>query len=90
MSTNLSTNNSTPTLDEIPPPSQDLWTTPEVAKFLHVSLKTVFNLRKKGLPYVQLGGAVRFVPQEIRDYLVNSRGLSSHRLRQMARKGVGA
>ena len=65
----------------------ELWTTERVAKYLHVSLKTVFNLRKKGLPYVQLGGAVRFVPQEIRNYLVNSRGLSSHRLRQIARKG---
>jgi len=65
----------------------ELWTTERVAKYLHVSLKTVFNLRKKGLPYVQLGGAVRFVPQEIRDYLVTSRGLSSHRLRQIARKG---
>ena len=66
----------------------DLWTTKKVAKYLHVSLKTVFNLRKKGLPFVQLGGAVRFVPQEIRDYLVNSRGLSSHRLRQIIRKGT--
>jgi hypothetical protein len=65
----------------------ELWTTDRVAKYLHVSLKTVFNLRKKGLSYVQLGGAVRFVPQEIRNYLVNSRGLSSHRLRQTARKG---
>jgi excisionase family DNA binding protein len=66
----------------------DLWTTKEVAKHLHVSLKTVFNLRKKGLPFVQLGGAVRFVPQEIKDYLVNSRRLSSHRMRQMVRKGA--
>ena len=67
--------------------ASELWTTERVAKYLHVSLKTVFNLRKKGLPYVQLGGAVRFVPQEIREYLVKSRGLSSHRLRQIARKG---
>jgi excisionase family DNA binding protein len=65
----------------------ELWTTEKVANYLHVSLKTVFNLRKKGLPYVQLGGAVRFVPQEIRDYLIKSRGLYSHRLRQIARKG---
>jgi excisionase family DNA binding protein len=79
-----------PVAEEVKTPVQDsdLWTTREVAKYLHVSLKTVFNLRKKGLPYVQLGGAVRFVPQEIRDYLVNSRGLSSHRLRQMIRKGA--
>lgn len=70
-----------------PQPDLELWTTPQVAKFLQVSLKTVFNLRKKGLPFVQLGGAIRFVPQEIRDYLVNSRRLSSHRLRQLIRKG---
>ena len=71
-------------------PDEDLWTTREVARHLRVSLKTVFNLRKKGLPYVQLGGAVRFVPQEIKDYLANSRGLSTHRQRQMIRKGVRA
>ena len=69
-------------------PDAGLWTTREVATFLRISLKTVFNLRKKGLPYVNLGGAVRFVPQEIRDYLVNSRRSSSHRQRQMIRKGV--
>jgi excisionase family DNA binding protein len=66
----------------------ELWTTKKVAAYLHVSLKTVFNLRKKGLPYVQLGGAVRFIPQEIKDYLVSHRHLSSHRLRQIVRKGT--
>jgi excisionase family DNA binding protein len=65
----------------------ELWTTKEITEYLHVSLKTVFNLRKRGLPYIQLGGAVRFVPQEIKDYLARSRGLSKHRLRQMIRKG---
>jgi excisionase family DNA binding protein len=72
----------------LPAPDGQLWTTEEVATYLHVSLKTVFNLRKKGLPFVQLGGAVRFVPEEIRQYLVNSRGLASHRLRQLVRKGA--
>jgi len=90
---NSSENNSSPgnppVFGEIKPslPDSNLWTTKEVARHLRVSLKTVFNLRKKGLPYVQLGGAVRFVPQEIKDYLINSRRLSSHRLRQMIRKG---
>jgi excisionase family DNA binding protein len=85
-----STLSNPPATSEVENPLQSLvlWTTPEVAKFLHVSLKTVFNLRKKGLPYVQLGGAVRFVPQEIKDYLVNSRGLASHRARQIVRKGI--
>jgi excisionase family DNA binding protein len=91
---NHSTPGHLPVSGEIMPPPEthetdsDLWTTERVAKYLHVSLKTVFNLRKKGLPYVQLGGAVRFVPQEIKDYLINSRRLSSHRRRQMVREGV--
>ena len=63
-----------------------LWTTEQVSRYLHVSFKTVFNLRKKGLPYVQLGGAVRFLPQEIKDYLVSNRDLTAHRLRQSVRK----
>jgi excisionase family DNA binding protein len=66
---------------------QDLWTTREVAKFLHVSIKTIFNLRKKGLPFVYVGGAVRFEPQKIKDYLANSRRLASHRSRQIVCKG---
>ena len=70
-----------------PASDNPLWTTEQVAQYLRVSLKTVFNLRKKGLPYVQLGGAVRFIPQEIKDYLVTNRGLSAHRLRQAMRKG---
>ncbi len=76
----------TPASEEIATLSQNLWTTREVAEFLQVSVKTVYNLRKRGLPFVHLGGAVRFVPQEIRDYLAKNRGLSSHRLRQMIRR----
>jgi excisionase family DNA binding protein len=91
---NTGTLGNPPVSDDVKTSSQEtdseLWTTERVAKYLHISLKTVFNLRKKGLPYVQLGGAVRFVPQEIRDYLLKSRGLSSHRLRQIARKGNAA
>ncbi len=67
-----------------------LWKTQQVAEFLGVSPKTVFNLRKKGLPCVHLGGAVRFVPHEISGYLATNRSLSSHRLRQIARKGGSA
>jgi hypothetical protein len=38
----------------------DLWTTKEVAKYLHVSLKTVFNLRKKGIALPSLGRGSSF------------------------------
>lgn len=65
-----------------------LWLTKDVAQYLHVNVKTVFNLRKRGLPYVQLGGAVRFIPEEIKDYLRKNRGLAGHRLRQAVRKEV--
>ena len=58
----------TPRLENLPIP-QNLWTTREVADFLHVSIKTIFNLRKRGLPFVHIGGAVRFVPQEIQGLL---------------------
>lgn len=72
----------------LPESDEQLWTTERVAQYLHVSPKSIFNLRKRGLPYVQLGGAVRFFPQEIKDYLVTNRGLTAHRLRQVVRKGV--
>ena len=87
-SVNDSTLGNPPVSGEIQNPPQDLWTTKEVARHLRVSLKTVFNLRKRGLPYVQLGGAVRFVPHEIAAYLANSHRLSAHRLRQIVRKGA--
>ena len=83
---NTGTLGNPPVSDDVktsPETDSGLWTTERVAQYLHVSLKTVFNLRKKGLPYVQLGGAVRFVPQEIKDYLVTNRGLTAHRLRQV-------
>ncbi len=64
----------------------DLWTSERVAQYLLVSLKSVFNLRKKGLPFVKVGGAVHFVPQEVKDYLLSNRNLTAHRLRQAVRK----
>jgi excisionase family DNA binding protein len=63
-----------------------LWTVDSVAHYLHVSPKTVFNLRKKGLPYIQLGGAVRFDPQRIKEYLSQNQNLARHRGRRIADK----
>lgn len=64
-----------------------LWTTTEVRRYLHVSAKTVFNLRQRGLPYINLGGAVRFNPQEVKNYLATHRRLATHGLRQKVKKG---
>jgi len=71
-------NSEIPAASDLSDEREDLWTTKQVGKFLHVSAKTVFELRKKGLPFLKLGGAVRFDPREIRDYLANSRRLTSH------------
>jgi excisionase family DNA binding protein len=70
------------------PPEDRLWTTKQAADFLLVSTRTVFNLRKVGLPYVQLGGTVRFNAQALKDYLAAHPHLSFHRLRQLARHRV--
>jgi hypothetical protein len=86
MNDEFSNDNGTSPLKNLAAP-EDLWTTREVSKFLHVSIKTIFNLRKRGLPCVYVGGAVRFEPKEIRDYLANSRRLASHRSRQIVRQG---
>ncbi len=77
---------------ETPPnsPNEILWTTEEVADYLQVHSKTVFNLRKMGLPYVKLGGAVRFDPHQVKAYLTNNSSLSMHRRRQIVRKGINS
>jgi len=61
-----------PEKSESPASDDQLWTTEQVGKYLHVSLKTVFNLRKKGLPYVHWAEP-SLSPQEIKDYLVTNR-----------------
>ncbi len=68
------------------PPDNRLWTTEEVADFLQVSGRTIFNLRKLGFPCIQLGGTIRFEPQAVKDYLASHPNLSLHRLRQLVRR----
>jgi excisionase family DNA binding protein len=67
-------------------PENTLWTVDSVAQFLVVSPKTVFNLRKKVLPFIQLGGAIRFDPAKVKEYLAQNQNLARHRARQLANK----
>ena len=48
-------------------PDEALWTASDVARFLSVSERTVraWQLDHK-LPFLKIGGTVRFVPDEIR------------------------
>jgi hypothetical protein len=53
------------------PPSaeENLWSTSDLSKFLRCSERQVFNLRQLGLPAVQVGGLIRFIPSRVRDWL---------------------
>ncbi len=70
-----------------PAPVEQLWLTRQVAQYMQVSLKTIYNRRKNGLPYVLVGGAVRFVPQDVKDYVASNGNVERHRQRQAVRKG---
>jgi hypothetical protein len=50
--------------------SEDLlWSTADVANYLRCSERQVFNLRQLGLPAVQVGGLIRFIPSRVREWL---------------------
>jgi phage terminase Nu1 subunit (DNA packaging protein) len=50
-------------------PKSALWSTTDLAGFLGCSDRQVYNLRKQGLPWLQVGGHVRFDPNAIRQWL---------------------
>ena len=53
---------------------EPLWTTADVARYLNVSQTTVrtWQLGRK-LPFIKIGGTVRFVPREMRQLVDESR-----------------
>ena len=60
-------------------PSEERWLTEkELAVRLHISSRHLINLRKAGLPYIQLGVSVRYDLDEVMKYLKTNRRLSSH------------
>jgi hypothetical protein len=63
--------------EEAPQPTQWL-TERELAAQLRLSVRHLINLRKAGLPFVQLGASVRYDLAEVDAYLRGNRRLSSH------------
>ena len=51
------------------PAEETLWSTSDLSKFLRCSERQVFNLRQLGLPAVQVGGLIRFIPSRVREWL---------------------
>jgi hypothetical protein len=81
-------NNDTPSLSTIPVPG---WITEQqLSERLQVSTRHLINLRKCGLPFIQLGSSVRYDIEEVEAYLRSNRRLSSHITRQQRRKALEA
>lgn len=69
------------------PSDRALWSTPELANYLGCSDRQVYNLRKSGLPFVLVGGLVRFEPQQVQEWLrtqKSPRDGDAERLSQLA------
>ena len=72
-------------------PTTAAWfTEQQLAERLQVSTRHLINLRKAGLPYIQLGASVRYDPAEVEAYLRTNRRLSLHILRQKRRAAIAA
>lgn len=44
----------------------------DVADMLQVTRTTIYNLKKKGLPYIKLGKNIRFNQEEVINWVMNS------------------
>lgn len=81
-------NNDTPSLFTITEPG---WLTEQqLSEHLQVSTRHLINLRKCGLPFIQLGSSVRYDLKEVEQFLRGKRRLSSHVERQRNRKALAA
>ena len=71
--------------NEASSPSTPWLTEKQLADHLKISTRHLVNLRKAGLPYIQLGAAVRYDLREVMVYLRTNRRLSVHVERQQRR-----
>ena len=69
-------------------PLPALVTEQQLADRLQVSTRHLINLRKAGLPYLQLGSAIRYDLAEVDAYLRTNRRLSLHMLCQQRRAAL--
>jgi excisionase family DNA binding protein len=63
--------------------TEPLWTVQDVARFISMSTSWVYKEAEAGrLPCIRLGAALRFYPEEIRQFLDRLRGASVLALRR--------
>ena len=60
----------------------------ELARHLRISVRHLVNLRKSGLPFIQLGSAVRYDMSEVEAFIRTNCRLSSHVERQKRRAAL--
>jgi excisionase family DNA binding protein len=54
---------------------ETLWDARDVARYLKVSRSWVYQKAEAGLlPYLKVGGLVRFVPEQVREFVLGSTG----------------
>ncbi len=49
----------------------------DVADMLQVTRTTIYNLKKKGLPYIKLGKNIRFCQEDVINWVMNNARESS-------------
>jgi hypothetical protein len=70
-------------------PAPGWMTEQQLAEHLQISVRHLINLRKAGLPFIQLGSSVRYDLGEVEAFIRNKRRLSSHIERRQRRKALG-
>lgn len=73
-----------------PNPTPPWLTEAQLAEHLQISTRHLINLRKAGLPFIQLGSSVRYDIHEVEQFIRSRRRLSSHIERQQRRKALAA
>jgi hypothetical protein len=75
---------------DAPTPTAPWLTEQQLAEHLQISPRHLINLRKAGLPFIQLGSSVRYDLSEVEQFVRSKRRLSSHVERQQRRKTLAA
>ena len=89
-SASVGMNNTNTPVDSAPSAATPLLTERELAAHLRISLRHLCNLRRAGMPFIQLGSSIRYDMGEVQVYLKTNRRLSSHVERQKRRAAIVA
>lgn len=75
---------------ELPSTLPKYLTEPQLAELWQCSTRHLINLRKAGLPFLQIGASVRYDLAEVTEYLRVNRRFSAHVSRQKRRAALAA